>query len=153
MTKLQQIVNALETQLQLIAPGQDFTTAVGGAYTCTTAIRSVTPSFKGKYSLAHVPAISFWDMNADTEPFDSRSEKHDQTFALEIHLAGSTVDSKAREAMADVVACLDFDRTLGGLARWVQIEKRTLKTEISGDVVAGVLIIFTVSYLAPRGRI
>lgn len=154
----QQIVDAIDTRLKLIAPGHQFTLP-SGVHTCATQLKDfagekgVWQWRKVQFSLNQVPAIEFRDTDADTEPGPSTQHEHKLQIELDIFFKGGTALADGRTALADVIAAIGSDPRWGGLARWTDINNPNINMDQAGDVIAGVQLNFTVSYRTPLWRI
>lgn len=151
-TVRQQIVDAIDTRLKLIAPGHQFTLP-SGVHTCGSTILGVYQWRKVPFSANQVPAIEFRDTDADTEPGPSTQHEHKLQIELDIFFKGGTALADGRTALADVIAAIGSDPRWGGLARWTDIASPNINMDQAGDIIAGVQLNFTVSYRTPLWRI
>lgn len=148
----QQIVDAVEAKLQLIAPGQQFELP-DGPYICRNTIKTVVSWRKTAFSKAEVPAINFHDGDARTTTGPSTKHEHALNFELEIHTAGATSASAVRSIMADVVAAIGSDPRWGGLAYWTTLDGENVSVDQAGEVVSAAQVRFTITYRTPLWRV
>lgn len=141
----QQLVDAIETRLGLIAPGHVFQLP-SGPHVCDNNILGVYPWRKVPFSQAQIPAIAFWDADAPVQPGPVSQHEHSLKIALEVHVAGNTAATTARSIMQDILAAIGSDPRWGNLARWTDIDSHEIAVDQAGDVIAGVSINFTVTY-------
>lgn len=144
-SKRQQIVDAIEARLSEIAYGVTFQLP-DGPYTCQNTIKGVYPWHKTTFNPAQLPAIEFWDANAETSPGEASQHEHELPIVLQVSTVGSQPASVARTLMEDVIACIGANRKWGGLAYWTDITGHGLMVEKAGDIIAGAQVLFTVKY-------
>lgn len=144
-SKRQQIVDAIEARLKGIAYGLTLQLP-DGPYICQNTIKGVYPWHKAAFNQAQLPAIEFWDANADTSPGPASQHEHELPIILQVSTPGVQPASIARTLMQDIIAAIGSDPKWGGLAYWTDITGHGLMVEKAGDVIAGAQVLFTVKY-------
>ena len=152
MSVRQQIVDAIETRLSLIAANYQFTLR-DGAYTCGTTVKDVYPWRKVPFSPAQTPCIAFYDTEDQIEPATNKDAEHSLKIDIEGYLTGSTSITAARVLMADIFAAVESDRRWGGLARWTDIVAGDPVLNQAADVCAAVQVSLIVVYRTGYGRL
>ena len=150
-SRRQQIVDAIETRLGLIAPGFTFSLP-DGAYICGSTLLGAYSWRKAPFSKAELPAVRFTDDNAEVVPGPSTQHESRLKISLDGVMAGGTSASAARALMADVVAAIGSDPRWGGLAFWTDIHSHSIDVDQAGDVVSACQVVFTVTYRTPLWR-
>ena len=132
----QQIVEAMQTRLGLIAADYVFTLN-DGDYTCTVSPVSVSNWRRVPYTLNQVPAIAFWDTAQSLGEGPFGRFEHRLEVSVAGYVAGSASIDSARALLADICAAIGSDPRWGGLAKWTEITDQNIRSEQEGDIITG----------------
>lgn len=152
----QQIIDALKTRLETIIDGVSVTDANGGSYTYATDIGLHVQVWR-RENLADDEQwfISLRDTKGskdDAEGSEVGRNLRRLTVVVDLVARDEVAPELIRAAMADVIACIGVDPTLGRVCRWIDIEEDNLDVLQTADLLAGSSITLSVTYKTPLWR-
>lgn len=134
----QQIVDALETVFKTITTANGYTLQIGS---------KVYPWRKTPLSITDLPAICFWDGEADVN-----RETLEGTTSHRLHVTAAlfceskTTASQARAGINDMFKALNTDSTFGGLVQVFWPTSHDITMEVDGDICGAGRIEFALTY-------
>lgn len=108
---------------------------------------------KTPLTLAELPAVEFFDNDADTMMEIVGIRTHNLKVTIIYQAKTSTADDLARNALDEIAQGLFTDRTLGGLCETMDITGHNIMVAVANDVLAAAQLDIVITYRTAYGRI